>query len=86
MTDRTENMRVFDDGKILILAGISLIFNYAFVVGPNILAVFLEDNWDLEHTSKCVKINGFTWIGIWNSIHYLVLSISGICADIALHR
>ena len=86
MTDRTENMRIFDDGKILFLAGISLIFNYAFVVGPNIVADFLEDNWDLEHTSKCVKINGFTWIGIWNSIHYLVLSISGICADIALHR
>ena len=86
MTDRTENMRVFDDGKIIILAGITLIFNYVFVVGPNILAVFLEDNWDLEHTSKCVKINGFTWIGIWNSIHYLILSVSGICADIALHR
>jgi hypothetical protein len=79
-------MRVFDDGKIIILAGITLIFNYVFVVGPNILAVFLEDNWDLEHTSKCVKINGFTWIGIWNSIHYLILSVSGICADIALHR
>ena len=86
MTDRTENMRVFDDVKILKTAALSLTINYAFVIGTNILAVFLEDNWDLEHDTKCVKINGFKWIGIWSSIHYLVLTISGICADIALHR
>ena len=86
MTDRTQNNRVFDDVKILTLAALSLIINYAFVIGTNILAILTEDNWDLEHTSKCVKINGFTWIGIWNSIHYLILSVSGICADIALHR
>ena len=86
MTDRTENMRVFDDVKILISAALSLTINYAFVIGTNILAVFLEDNWDLEHDTKCLKINGFKWIGIWSSIHYSVLTISGICADIALHR
>ena len=86
MTDRTENMRVFDDVKILKTVALSLSINYAFVIGTNILAVFLEDHWDFEHDTKCVKIDGFKWIGIWSSIHYLVLSISGICADIALHR
>ena len=86
MTDRTQNNRVFDDVKILTLAALSLIVNYAFVIGTNILAIFTEDNWDLEHDTKCVKLNGFTWIMIWKSIYYCVLTISGICADIALHR
>ena len=86
MTDRTENMRVFDDVKILKTVALSLTINYAFVIGTNILAVFLEDNWDLEHDTKWVQINGFKWIGIWSYIHYSVLTISGICADIALHR
>ena len=83
MTDRTENMRVFDDVKILITAALSLTINYAFVIGTNIS---LEDNWDLEHNTYCVKSNGFKWIVIWSSIHYSVLTISGICADIALQK
>ena len=86
MTDRTQNNRVFDDVKILTLATLSLIINYAFVIGTNILAIFTEDNWDLEHDINCVKINGFKWIEIWSSIHYSVLTISGICADIALQK
>ena len=86
MTDRTENMRVFDDVKILKTAALSLTINYAFVIGTNILSVPLVDNWDLEHDTKCMKINGFKWIGIWSSIHYSVLTISGICADIALQK
>ena len=86
VTDRTQNNRVFDDVKILTLAALSLIINYAFVIGTSILAVFTEDYWDLEHETKCVKSNGFTWIMIWNSIYYCTLTISGICADIALHR
>ena len=85
VTDRTQNNRVFDDVKILTLAALSLIINYAFVIGTNILAIFTEDNWDLEHDTKCVKLNEFTWLMIWNSIYYCVLTISGICADIALH-
>ena len=84
MTDRTENMRVFDDVKILKTAALSLTINYAFAIGTNI---FLEDNWYLEHdTYFCVKINGSKLIGIWSYIHYLVLTISGICADIALQK
>ena len=86
MTDRTEKMRVFDDVKVLKTVALSLTINHAFVIGTNILDVFLEDNWDLEHDINCVKINGSKWIEIWSSIHYSVLTISGICADIALHR
>ena len=82
MTDRTENMRVFDDVKILKTAALSLTINYAFAIGTNI---FLEDNWYLEHDTKCVKLNEFTWLMLWSSIYYCVLTISGICADIALH-
>ena len=33
MTDRTENNRVFDTTKILVIAAIGLIFNYAFILG-----------------------------------------------------
>ena len=86
MTDRTQNNRVFDDVKILTLAALSLIINYAFIIGTNILAILTEDNWDLEHDTKCVKSNAFSWIMFWNSIYYCALTISGICADIALHR
>ena len=86
MTDRTQNNRVFDDVKILTLAALSLIINYAFVIGTNIYAILTEDIWDLENDTKCVKLNGFTWIMLWTSIYYCALTISGICADIALHR
>ena len=86
VTDRTQNNRVFDDVKILTLTTLALIINYALVIGTNILAIFTEDNWDLEHDTKCVKLNGFTWIMFWTSIYYCALTISGICADIALHR
>ena len=86
MTDRTENHRLFDDVKILNIAALSLIINYAFIIGTNILAVFMDNNWDLEPNPKCVKINGFAWMVILNFIHITVLTIAGICADIALHR
>ena len=88
MTDRTENHRVFNDKKILTIVILSLTINYAFVIGTNILAVFMEENWDWEHPTKCVEVinNVFTWTMILNHIHYSVMTVSGICADIALHR
>ena len=86
MTDRTENHRLFDDVKILNITALSLIINYAFIIGTNILAVFMDNSWDLEPNTKCVKINGFAWMVILNFIHITVLTIAGICADIALHR
>ena len=33
MTDRTENNRVFDTTKILVIAAMGLTFNYAFILG-----------------------------------------------------
>ena len=87
MTDRTENDRVFDDFKILIVATISLIINYAFVIGTFISLVF-EDTWDLEQGARCFKTNDnwFSSILIVNAIYYSVVTFSGICADLALHR
>ena len=82
MTDRTQNNRLFDDVKILTLAAASLVINYAFVIGINTLDV-LEVNWDLEHDTKCA--NFFTRSEKFWAV-YLFLTISGICADIALHR
>ena len=87
MTDRTENNRVFDDFKILAIATLSVIVNYAFVIGISIPLVF-EDIWDLKQSARCFKTNenSFTWILILFVIYYSVVTCSGICADLALHR
>ena len=39
MTDRTENNRVFDTTKILVIASMGLTFNYAFTLGSAGLVV-----------------------------------------------
>ena len=87
MTDCTENNRVFDDFKILAIAKLSMAINYAFVIGIFIPLLF-EDIWDLEQSARCFKTNdnSFTWTLILFAIYYLVVTSSGICADLALHR
>ena len=87
MTDRTKNNRVFDDFKILTVAALSVILNYAFVIGIFIPHVF-EDIWDLEQSERCFKTNdnSFTWILILITIYYSVVTSSGICADLALQK
>ena len=87
VTDRTENNRVFDDLKILTVAALFLILNYAFAIG-NLFMVFFLDLWDLGHATSCVNTNDIVWIWsvIFNNIHYLGVTVSGICADLALHR
>ena len=87
MTDRTENNRVFDDFKILTVASLSVIINYAFVIGTFISLVF-EDIWDLEQGARCFKANDnkFTWILELLAIYHSLVTTSGICADLALHR
>ena len=85
MTDRTENNRVFNDFKILAFATVSVIVNYAFVIGIFLLLVF-EDVWDLEQSAKCFKTNKSTFFLFYIAIYYFVVTFSGICADLALHR
>ena len=85
MTDRTENNRVFNDFKILAFATVSVIVNYAFVIGIFLLLVF-EDVWDLEQSAKCFKTNKSSFFLFFIAIYYLVVTFSGICADLALHR
>ena len=87
MTDCTENNRVFDDFKILVVATLSAIVNYAFVIGIFITLVF-EDVWDLEQSARCFKTDesSFKWILILFTIYYLAVTSFGICADLALYR
>ena len=88
MADRTDNNRVFDDFKILTVAALFLILNYAFAIG-NLFMVVFKELWDLGHDkSLCVDTNDivWTWSVIFNSIHYLAVTIYGICADLALNR
>ena len=87
MTDRTENNRVFDDLKILTIAALFLSLNYAFAIGNLFMVVFME-LWDLGHATNCVNANDvvWRWSVIFNSIHYLGVTVSGICADLALNR
>ena len=87
MTDRTENNRVFDDFKILTGVTLSVIVNYAFVIGIFIPLVF-EDIWDLEQSARCFKTDesSFKWILILFTIYYLAVTSFGICADLALYR
>ena len=85
MTDCTENNRVFDDFKILAIATLSMAINYAFVIGIFLLLVF-EDVWDLEQSAKCFKTNKSTFFLFSIAIYYFVVTFSGICADLALHR
>ena len=87
MTDRTENHRVFNDFKILAIASLSVIVNYAFVIGI-LIPLVIEDICDLEQRLRCFKTNdnNVTWTLILFAIYYSVVTSSGICADLALHR
>ena len=87
MTDRTENHRVFNDFKILAIATLSVIVNYAFVIGI-LIPLVIEDICDLEQRLRCFKTNdnSVTWTLILFAIYYSVVTSSGICADLALHR
>ena len=84
MTDRTENNKVFDTTKILVIAAIGLTFNYAFILGKTGLVVAYD--WP-GGISKCsgIATNGFPWIMLINNIYHLILIICGISADLSLH-
>ena len=87
MTDRTENNRVFNSTKILTTAALALTFNYAFVIGYTWLTVLLEFPGGI---TKCAGLqfeeNRSILVKIPLYFYYLVLTISGIFADIALQR
>ena len=87
MTDRTENNRVFNSTKILTTVALVLIFNYAFVIGYTWLTVLLEFPGGI---TKCAGLqfeeNRSILVKIPLYFCYLVLTISGIFADIALQR
>ena len=87
MTDRTENNKVFNTTKILILSALVLIFNYAFIIGYTLLTVLLEYPGGI---TKCAGLqfeeNRSILVKIPLYFYYLVLTTSGIFADFALQR
>ena len=87
MTDRTENNRVFNSTKILATAALALIFNYTFIIGYTWLTVHLEFPGGI---TKCAGLqfeeNRSILVKMPLYLYYLVLTISGIFADIALQR
>ena len=87
MTDRTENKKVFNTTKILIMSALVLIFNYAFIIGYTLLTVLLEYPGGI---TKCAGIqfqeNQSKWVMIPTNVYYLAMTTSGIIADVALQR
>ena len=87
MTDRTENNKVFNASKILIISALVLIFNYAFIIGYTLLTVLLKYPGGI---TKCAglqfKENQSKWVMIPTNIYYLTVTTSGIIADVALQR
>ena len=87
MTDHTENNKVFNTTKILIMSALALIFNYAFIIGYTLVTVLLEYPGGI---TKCAglqfKENQSKWVMIPTNIYYLTVTTSGIIADVALQR
>ena len=84
MTDRTENNKVFDTTKILVITVMGLTFNYAFILGNAGLVV----SYDLPGAiTKCSRIstNGLPWIMVITNIYHLMIIVLGISADLSLH-
>ena len=84
MTDRTENNKVFDTTKILMIAAMGLTINYTFTLGSAGLVVAYD--WPGAIT-KCTGIatEGFPWIMFINNIYHLILIICGLSADLSLY-
>ena len=85
MTDRTENNKVFDTTRILVIAVIGLTFNYAFTLGSAVLVAAYD--WP-GGISKCsgIATKGFPWTMLITNIYHLILIIFGISADLSLHK
>ena len=87
MTYCTENNKVFNTTKILIMSALALIFNYAFIIGYTLVTVLLEYPGGI---TKCAglqfKENQSKWVMIPTNIYYLMVTTSGIIADVALQR
>ena len=85
MTDRTENNKVFNTKKILGIAAMGLIFQYALIIcSGGLVAAY-----DLPGAiTKCsgISTNGFPWIMIIGNMIHLMIIICGISADLSLHK
>ena len=85
MTHRTENNRIFDTDKILMVAIGSLIFSYTFSITNYGLVTVLELPGGI--TSCAGKfVTGFPWIMVIIYSYHFTMILIGISADLALNR
>jgi hypothetical protein len=85
MTHRTENNRVFDSKKIMIIAKGCIIFNYAYVIIGLVLARILEIPGAI---AKCSgdNIKGFPLFMVINNVYHIILIFIGISGDLLLNK
>ena len=86
MTDRTERNRVFSNTKIMVIAAMSLIFNYAFVIVPRYISYCPLPNKEFitcfgllqkYHNEILISLTG---------IYLSIVTLAGIYADVLLNR
>ena len=85
MTHRTENNRVFDSKKIMIIAIGCIIFNYAYVIIGLVLARILEIPGAIAKCSGDI-IKGFPLFMVINNVYHIILIFIGISGDLLLNK
>jgi hypothetical protein len=85
MTYKTENNRVFDTKKILVIAAGFLAFTQMLVILHTGLVTILEIPGSIM---RCAGIfdEGFPWIMVIHFLYHTILLLCGIAADLALNR
>ena len=85
MTYQTENNRVFDTKKILVIAaGFLAITQMLIIVDTGLVTIFEIPG----SIMRCAGISeeGFPWIMVIHFVYHTILLMCGIVADFALNR
>ena len=85
MTEETENSRVFDDKKILVVSFVFSISHYMLHLFGDGVQTFMELPGAI---TKCSgrSTNGFPWIVVVKLLYNLAVILTGIAMDHALNR
>ena len=85
MTDKTENNRVFDDKKILVLSSVFSILHYMLHLFGDGVTTVMELPGAITKCSG-ISTNGFPWTVVVKFIYNLAVILTGIAMDLALNR
>ena len=85
MTYQTENNRVFDTKKILVIAAGFLAFSQMIIILDTGLVTILEIPGSIMHCAG-ISDKGFPWIMVIHFVYHTILLMCGIVADLALNR